>query len=243
MIFNPYDLAATYAETVQQTVSALPWALPQPQDNAMIVALLLLSVCINMLAWRRKGVFYSQLMCLINTRRARSFDATTVYFPWIKPLLVCQIFLYFGLSVFYATDDAPALHLAHPDAQVALHLGIAVLVLLGWSLIQSAWVNWFCYLFGQSERQIIMNRAYIASLVVLSPLAMRLFICILLGGIASHTALILLAALFILLQTAFIFNGVKIFYEGLGSLFLIIAYLCTLEIAPILVLWAKLTTQ
>ena len=99
--------------------------------------------------------------------------------------------------------------------------------------------NWFCYLYGMREKRTIMNRSYQATFIVLAPFAMLLFIGLLAGWISSQSALVLLIALFILSQFSYIFSGIKIFYDGFGSLFFIIVYLCTLEIAPLLVFWAK----
>jgi hypothetical protein len=87
-----------------------------------------------------------------------------------------------------------------------------------------------------------MNRSYQAAFIVLAPLAMLLFIGLIAGWIPSQIALVLLFAVFILSQFSFIFSGIKIFYDGFSSLLLIILYLCTLEIAPLWVIWVKFSS-
>ena len=241
MIFNPYDLPALIAESAP-AVSQLPWAEPQLADNPVLVVLTLAFLVIDLLACRPKGVMRYQFSWLIDTRNARTFESTVTVHPWIKPLLLLQVFLFFGLAIFCLYDDAPAAHLHSLGSIAWIQLGLSMSALLGWYVLQSALFNWFCYLFGLREKRTIMNRTYRASYAVLAPLAMLSFIFLISGTITSEMMHILLAALFIFSQLSFVFNGFRIFYNGFYSILLLIVYLCTLEIAPLLVIWTKITT-
>lgn len=222
--------------------SDLPWALPQLQNNAAIVILIIAFAAINLLACHPQGMLMHQLTWLGDTRNARTFEASSIVYPWLKPVLLVQLFLFSCLSVFCITDSSPALHLENPDIETWTHLAQCLLIPIGIILLQYISYNWFCYLFNVKFQQIIMNRTYIASLVVLSPFPVLIFIGTMSGSFSENTTVILLAALFILSQILFIFNGIKIFLRGIESFFIIIAYLCTLEIAPIWMIWARLTT-
>ncbi len=240
MIFNPYDIH--FVQETASSASSLPWALPQLQNNAILVILILAFLVLDILACRDKSVMRHQLSWLVDTRNARTFESVVVIYPWIKPLLLLQMFLFFGLTLFCLFDDAPAEHLLSAQPETLTHLAISISILLVWFLLQSGLFNWFCYLFDMQEKRTIMNRSYLAAFIVLAPLTMLLFIGLIAGWIPSQQALVLLIVLFILSQFSFIFSGIKIFYDGIGSLCLIISYLCTLEIAPLLVIWAKFTT-
>lgn len=224
------------------TASELSWSHPMLQNNAVVVALIILFIAFNLLACHPKGVMTHQLAWLADTRNARTFEASTVVYPWIKPILYIQLYLFTGLSLFCALDSSPAEHLLAPDAETLTRLACYLLIPIAYFIFQTLCFNWFCYLFRTKFQLIIMNRTYHASLLLLSPLATVIFTCSLVGALSGETTLILLAALFILSQILFIFNGIKIFMRGFGSFLLLIVYLCTLEIAPLWVLWIRFTT-
>ncbi len=240
MIFNPYDIH--FVEGAASAASSLSWAQLRLEDNAALVLLVLLFLSIDILACRNKSVMRHQLAWITDTRNARTFESVVVIYPWLKPLMLVQMFLFFGLTLFCLTDSAPAEHLFAISLTTLSQICLCVSFLLGWYLLQGVLFNWFCYLLGIKEKRTIMNRSYQAAFIVLAPLSMLLFIGLIAGWIPSQIALVLLFAVFILSQFSFIFSGIKIFYNGFGSLCLIIAYLCTLEIAPLLVIWAKFTS-
>lgn len=241
MIFNPYDLHFV-TEEAAQAASHLAWAKPLLQDNMVLVGLILCFLVADLLAIRVKGVLRYQVSWLTDTRSARTFESTAVIYPWLKPLLLVQIFVFAGLTLFCVVDPLHAEHLARPDSSTTRLLACCMAALLGWYLWQTMVVNWFCYLFGIRERRTIMNRSHTAIFAVLAPVSMLVFLLLMSDAITIESGVILLASLFILSQIGFIFSGIKIFYQGLGSLLLIIVYLCTLEIAPLWVIWTKITT-
>lgn len=243
MIFNPFNLTqlTTQAQNPIEAVE-LSWAAPLLQDNVLVVGLVLGFFIIDILACYPSGVLQHQLDWVMDTRNSRTFESQMIVFPWIKPLLLMQLFTFVGLSLFCLFDSSPAQHL-HSLADVTWSmLGACMAIFLSWYLVQKGVFNWFCYLFKLKDKKTIMNRTYQAAFMLLAPFSMVIFILLMAGLISHETTIFLLAALFIFSQIAFILNGFKIFYEGIGSILLIFAYLCTLEIAPIVVIWAKITT-
>ena len=158
-------------------------------------------------------------------------------------MLYVQFFLFSSLSLFCALDDAPGVHLSEwPTPETLSRMTFCLCVPICIYAFQFFSYNWFCFLFRTKYQQIIMNRTYLASHLLLSPLSILIFIGTMAGTYTAETTLILLAVLFILSQILFIFNGIKIFLRGIDSFLIIIAYLCTLEIAPLWIIWARLTT-
>lgn len=242
MIFNPYNIQHINDGTAN-AASLLLHATPLLQDNTLLIGLIMIFTVVDLLSFCRRGVMGYQLSWITDTRSARTFESTAVNLPWTRPLLVMQVFLFFGLTLFCIVDSAPSQHLAQIDMPTAKTLILCIIALLGWYLLQKGLVNWMCYLFGLKEKRIIMNRSYRATFAVLAPFSMLLFAALIAGQITLHEAVILLAVLFILSQAGFIFSGFKIFYDGLYSVLLIFVYLCVLEIAPLWMIWARITTQ
>lgn len=239
MIFNPYDIPA-FPSPLHTTAEALSWAPVLLQDNMGIVLLVLLFIIADLLAWHPNGVMAHQLEWLANTRNARTFEASAVIYSWLKPMLLSQYFVFFSLSCLHVIDPdmAQLLYTLHPESWPLLLA--CLLIPLGWFLLQKFLFTWFCYLFGINDRQIIMSRCYTAVHIMLAPLATVVFISVLAGSFSPQTTFILLATLFILSQIAFVFNGFKIFCTNFYAFFILIVYLCTLEIAPLLVFYAKI---
>lgn len=236
MIFNPYQLNTLDGNLATQATH-LTWATPQLQDNAAVVALVLLFIAADVLAWCPKGVMRYQLRWITDTRNARTFEASVVMYPWLKLVLAAQLFICFGLALYCCIDSAPGIHLSSLGTEDLKQIGRCIGALLGWYVLQKTFVNWLCYLFGQNEKRTIINRSHLAIFLLLAPFATLALVGIMAGLFSTGTALNLLAALFILSQISFISNGIKIFYDDFGSFCLIFAYLCALEIAPLLMLW------
>lgn len=225
-----------------ETAGNLPWSAPQMQNNAFIVGLIIVFAAIDLLACHPKGILRHQLAWLYDTRNARTFESSSVAYPWLKPILFAQLYIFTALSLFCILDDSPAAHLAAPGLPTWQLLAICLCSPLLMLAIQYFCYNWFCYLFRTKSQQIIMNRTYSAALLLLSPFATLIFIGTMVSSFSMQTTLILLATLFILSQILFIISGFRIFSKGFGSFFIIIVYLCTLEIAPLWVIWIKFST-
>lgn len=220
--------------------STLTYAQPLLQDNITLVLMVILFAVADLLAFHPKGVMQCQLANLGNMRNARTFESSAGTYPWLQPLLLCQYFLFFGLCILKIADAQMAQHLACFDFETLTLLVLSLAFPVLWYVLHLALINWFCYLFGMQDHQIIINRCYRAIHILLSPLSLLTFSTVLAGAYSTQVTLFLLVTLFILSQIAFIFCAFKIFCSNLYGFLLIIAYLCTLEIAPLMVIYAKI---
>ena len=112
------------------TVSELPWAVPQLQNNSVLVILIIVFSVVDVLACHPKGMLMHQLSWLGDTRNARTFEASAVIYPWLRPMLLIQLYLFTGLSLFCVFDDAPAAHLQAPTLDTWLLLLYCFVVFL-----------------------------------------------------------------------------------------------------------------
>ncbi len=238
MIFNPFDIH-TLQQAIQQAAPT-PWATPLMQDNIYLVLLILLFVLVDLLACHPKGVLLHQLAWLGDTRNARTFESTAVIYPWLRPMLQLQFFVFMGLCILSIADPQMARHLATPDAASLRLSAICMTLPVAWYALQGLLVRWFCYLLCLTDQQAIMHRIDRAIQSILAPASTLIFIGVLAGSFTAQTTSILLAALFILSQIVFVFCGFKIFCTNFYSFCLIIVYLCTLQIAPLLVIFTKI---
>ena len=238
MIFNPFDIKSI-EDALLQTTTLLPWAPAQLQDNIPLVLFVILFAVADLLACHPKGVMMHQVQWIINTRNVRTFEETAVVYTWLKPLLLSQYFIFSGLCIFHIIDPLMAEHLSSPSLDLVLTLLFYLAIPFGWFLLHLFLFHWLCYIFSIHDQRVIMNRCYHAIHIVFAPLATIIFMNVLAGTHNTQLTSILLATLFTLMQIVFIFNGFKIFCNNFCTFCLIILYLCTLEIAPLLIYLAK----
>ena len=134
MIFNPYDIH--FVEGAASAASSLSWAQLRLEDNAVLVVLILLFLSIDILACRDKSVMRHQLAWITDTRNARTFESVVVIYPWLKPLMLLQMFLFFGLTLFCLTDNAPAEHLFAITSPTLVQIGLCMSLLPIWYVLQ-----------------------------------------------------------------------------------------------------------
>lgn len=215
----------------------------QLAHNAIIIILLLSYAIINILAWSANGIFRQELIYLNDTKNERTFSLGETNFVKIKPLLMIQYYLFFGLCLYtiYVPDFAQSLFgLYTLDEEVLTALAICISIPLIWFFLQYLLFHWICFIFGGDTRIVILERIYKAIHILAGPLAMLLFAVVVIAEIPAIWTAFLLTAIFIITQIIFIFSGIKIFSTGIGSFCLVFVYLCTLEIAPLIVIYLKL---
>lgn len=215
---------------------------PRLEDNVILVCLVLAYVILNVFGWTQNGVMRLQVQYMHETRNARSFtDIGMSAFNPMRPILLLQLFIFSGLCLFCSLSGYTAYDLLHPDLDTCISLVAYICFPVVWFYFQWASFNWANYLFGDNERIQILNRLYRAIHLLASPLALLLFILLMNGNISPLSTMILLSTLFIFCQVIFIFHGFKIFFTSLSSLCFIILYLCALEIAPLVIIWHKMS--
>lgn len=210
-------------------------------DTPWLVALLLAFLLGDVMAFRPDGFLMLQVGWLRNTRSARTFGRLSGAYALAAPLMLLQLFVSEGLGFFCALRSDAALALSDLQPDAALMLALCVAAPAVWFVVQWGLFRWSAFLMGETERLIIFNRAYLAIHLLAAPLALLLLLISVLVPVGPTTAAVLFNGLFILQLIAFVFCGIKIFCDGILSLCFIFLYLCTLEIAPLAVLIAKLT--
>lgn len=209
--------------------------------NVVLVLLVLAYMLVNAIAFLAPGLMKGQLSQVYKTRSTRIFVQTESKYYKLRALLLLQFFLFFGLHIFlmFSTDSAEQLE--HPSFEEWHVLLKCFCAPLAWFLLQQLFFNWWGALFASRGRISIMNQVYMSIHIVVSPMTMISFLLEMIGIIDVETATFLLSLTFILMQILFIFSGIKIFWGGWSTLLFIFLYLCTLEIAPLVMIYQLLT--
>lgn len=216
-------------------------SVPRLEDIPWIMILVLIFTLIDLLGLFGTGILNQQFASVKDTHTSRSFS--NMEMSSTSPLsatLFIQFFLFSGLTLFCALEPEAPILLSVPSAESLRSLLLCMAAPLVWFVLQWIGFNWTYYLFGDDERISILNRLYRSIHLLASPLALVLFLGVLVGLISPEASLYLLASLFILTQGVFIFSAFKIFSGSFLSLCFIIVYLCALEIAPLLIIWHKI---
>lgn len=205
-----------------------------------IVIFTFVCVLCNLYGWRLEGVMRRQWSSLSDTKNERSFDADDSGWNFSRFLLILQWCIFFGLILFTRMDDEYVEDLREPDLEVVWHLCVCVAAPAIWFYMQWALYNWWSFLFGESSRAAILTRVYKAVYMLASPMSLLVFVCELVGLFSPECSWILLMLIFVIVQIVFISSGIRIFWNGIGTLCFIFLYLCAFKFAPILLLMAKL---
>jgi len=214
---------------------------PHLSTNAVLVLLVLTFMLVNAIAFLVPGLIRDQLNQVIETRSARTFaDPNSKHFL-LHAALLLQFFLFIGLHIFLMLSSDAAYQLQHPSSDTWLLLAKCIAIPVGWFLGQQLLFIWWASLFASSDCVVIMNRVYQSIHIVVSPLVFLSFLLNMVGLIDISTATFLLSLIFILIQIMFIYSGIKIFWGGLSTLCFLFLYLCTLEIAPLVMIYQLLT--
>lgn len=215
----------------------------QLAHNVIIITIVLAYAILNILAWSVNGVFRQEYIYLKDTKNERTFSLGETRFSKIKPLLIIQYYLFFGLCLYtvYVPDCAHSLiGLYSLDKEVLTTLAICIAIPYLWYALQYFLFHWVCFIFGGDSRIVILERIYRSIHILAGPLVMLLFGVVVVAEILPIWTAILLTAIFIITQIIFIISGIKIFSTGISSFCLVFVYLCTLEIAPLVVIYHKL---
>ena len=211
----------------------------QYNDIPWLVILFFLLLCITIYSMHRGGLFSRLADWAGNIQGERSFNDSLATTAWGVIIITALCLLLFGFLLFCATnDDAPAL-LSHPTLSTFGRMGLCMLPGLCWFLFHWFGFHWAGYLFDLGGKVTVFNRVYLSVYALSMPFALLIFLALFLFPVSSHILLILLSGLFILTQIVCIFNGFRIFMDDFASGFVIFVYLCTLEIAPLVYLYAK----
>ncbi|MDO4496732.1 MAG: DUF4271 domain-containing protein [Bacteroidales bacterium] len=209
--------------------------------NIVLELLVLAFLLVNAMAVLAPGLMRGLVGQVFETRSARTFEKPESKYYTLRILMMLQLFIFAGLHVFLLLSTNPAEQLQYPTEESWWLLGVCLLIPVGWVFVQQLLFNWWGYLFSSHEGIQILNRVYQAVHILFSPLTLLCFLFEMIGLIEVETSTVLLSLTFIMIQILFIFSGIKIFWGGLSTLFFLFLYLCTLEIAPMVMIFQLLT--
>jgi hypothetical protein len=219
------------------TPSAYP-ASPYPlTDNPLVVAVLFLFVLLTLFSVGQNGLLRHELSWLSHMRSGRSFELPASASGFFRLLLMLQTFLFSGLCLYFAVVPESNLSAESVDwPTFALTMALPLLLYL---------YQWFCfrwtaYLAHDEERVLLLDRAYQALYLLIGPFALVLFVVQVTGHLSNTMEITLIAGLYGLALIWFIISAFKIFFRGIDTICFIIFYLCTLEIAPLYLMYQKM---
>lgn len=208
----------------------------EPMDLPWVAATIFFFILLTIFSFGPQGLLRRQTHLIFDTRNSRTFEEVSTITAIMRPLLMLQSFLFGGMCLLTVTEIDPLLGLfSQPSAWIS-----CMLFSFGWFLLQLLMLRWTNYLFRLGENISILTRILSAIYLLSGPLFLLLYLLYATGCIDVLMMQFLTITLFICTQIIFIFNGIKIFLTGFGSLCFIILYLCTLEMAPLYVLYQKL---
>lgn len=214
-------------------------SLYQLTDSPLVVAGLFLFVLLTIFSVGRNGLLRHELRWLSHMRSGRSFELPASASGFFRLLLMIQTFLFSGLCLYFAVTPGASLS---PMAEgvdwsrFALSMALPVVIYF---------YQWFCfrwaaYLAHDEERVMLLDRAYQATYLLIGPVVLVLFVVQVTGHLSDTTEMSLIAGVFGLALIGFIISAFKIFFRGIGTICFIIFYLCTLEIAPLYLMYQKM---
>jgi len=194
----------------------------------------------DLYSWRPEGVMRRQLDSMMDIKNERSFNADEGGLDFGRFLLIAQYFICFGLVLYTYINPDSFEDLLHPYMDTWYELSLCIAAPVAWFFCQWLLYRWWSYLFHVEGKAIILSRIYKAVHILAAPIATVVFLLEIAGIISPENSWILLLLTFIIAQIVFIFNGILIFWRGIGTLCFIFVYLCAFKIAPILLFLAKL---
>lgn len=251
----PVDTAATTDTIVVDTVAEPHWGLvitrpteaPAPvarQSNTtpsgwVLVVLLGLFLVLCAKFGKSRRYLITLVHELTETRRrSNMFDATVRENSFLL-LLNLQCFLSMGVLLYGAVArwGVPGLPVGGEAASAGMALCMGVCLLWGG-------VSWCIYrltgtVFADSEVARLWTRGYTASGALMGIPMLVLALFSMLYQSVFQTIIIISGVLYGLTEIVFIIKGARIFLSGPASLVLFFYYLCTLEIAPLIVVYVS----
>ena len=200
-------------------------------------------VCLvgNLYGLRAEGVLRKQFVNLTDIKNERSFTANEADTFDIGPLLlIFQEFFFFGLIFYTVLQPDYIAELSDPDGDTLLDVGLCMAIQAVWFLLQWVLYHWCAALFHEGGKAMILSRVYYAIYILSAPLTLLVFMAELSGLLMPDNSWILLLLIFIIAQIVFILSGIRIFWNGIGTICFIFLYLCAFKIAPLMMVLIKL---
>ena len=216
---------------------------PQLANNEILVSVIFFFALISLIAWRRNGELAKEFSKLREVKQVRTFNKTTKSSAIVKGFLFLQYYIFFGLSLYLIFETEPAKTLQglyEFDSDLLTVIALCVAVPCVWFLVHLILLHWFDYIFGTHNRLAIVDRIYLGYHLLYSPIIYVMFVMFVIADLPHVIIAILLFVFFIITQILLVYSIFRIFSNNKGSIYVILLYLCALEIAPLAVIYAKL---
>lgn len=175
-------------------------------------------------------------------RRENVFEDHTVNETQILTALVLNTCIMEGVTLFYAMGYLMPSLLDHLHGAIFMHVGIYAAAALVFYLMQLMVYNVVGHVFADSIATKLWTDGFKASQSLLGILLFPIVASFLVWP--QHCKLLLIATVFLYfcLRIAFICKGFRIFYTNLPSLVYFILYLCSVEVVPLILMYAGTTS-
>ena len=211
-----------------------------PGANSWVSLLLILCFLLVTGSYRSSNKFIQYILSEIFDHKERSsfYQKATLNIVRLKIALLFMTFLMEGLALYvvynqYVPNNATAL-------QSLTLIGIFSGCFLIWFLLQLGCYGLLTYTFSHKTNTTMIGGALtgitiLQGLLLFIPVLVSIYHSIPLNSFIFITVLLYLAT-----RIFFIYKGVKIFFRDFYSLIYVVLYLCTFEIAPLLVIYKGL---
>lgn len=216
----------------------------QPEQlgsNTLLVSVLLVFVIVTILSWAPYGVMRQQISFLMNAQSDRTFDEVSLIHVPVRIMILIQMVVCIGLHFFLLANDGAIDAINHPTETDWLGILFCMGIVLFWYLGHWCMISWWGYLFNEPSRIFLLKRQFRAVYMLFSPFSVLVFMLEVSGHIDVLSTTFLLGLFFIISQIVLIYNANKIFWGSVEALYFIFLYLCTLEIAPLVMISRYLT--
>ena len=206
-------------------------------NNPIISAIIILSFIIITLSYRSSGVYFKSMISdIFQTKERASFiPGNNAGLVRMRIIMMMNTFILDSFSIYmifhYYSD------VTFTGTKLMYMIGIFAVLSLLFYMLQYGIYLILGYLFKGGNKMHLLNSTYssltsIRGLLLILPVLVAIYYTYSL----NYFILIFIFVYFIT-RLIFICKGVKIFFSGIYSLLYLILYLCTLEIAPLLIIY------
>ncbi len=205
-------------------------------DNSGVLTMVTVVLVLMMISYRHCRRLFATLWQEMWAMRHRHnvFDERTTNETHVLTLMAMQWCMCTGLLLYSGLGITGT---ALQPAKAFVDTGCLTLLMMGYYAMQWIACQVLGYTFSTPAGRRLFVQGFTASQSLLSFALIIPSLVSIIYPSASFTAVIVGAALYLTARIVFIIKGFRIFYTNFGSLFYFILYLCTLEIAPIILVY------
>ncbi|MEG1616085.1 MAG: DUF4271 domain-containing protein [Bacteroidales bacterium] len=213
---------------------------PTLANNSWISAIVILCLLLIAYSFRYSSKYIQRILAeaFAIKDRNRRFQRSNVGVVRLKLTMLFFTFILEGLSLYIIFSKYT--HHIYTDERVLPLWGLFSLGVLLFYLLQYILYQLIGYVFA-SRGSTAAWIASFSSITALRSVALTIPVLLAIYHNLTLTAFIyIVCGLYLVTRLLFMSKGLKIFFNGFSSLFYLILYLCTLEIAPLFVIYKGL---